>query len=136
MATAALLGPWAALGRRRFTSLDLISSASALEVIEGRTKQYVLAAWMVIPVLTAAGYVLAAVSRWRLLAVAFVLAGPTYAAALLAIRWRSPLRTLWALHLGVAAAVVTSLIGLVLLLQARSASAVGTPAEAAPATSS
>lgn len=71
---------------------------------------------MVIPALTAAGYVLAAVGRWRLLAGTLVLMGPTYVVALLAIRARSPLQTLWGLHLGVAAALVTSVAGLALLL--------------------
>ena len=119
MAALALLAPWAALGSRRFSSLDLIGSASALELLDGRRKQFVLAAWMVIPVLTAAGYVLAAVSRWRLLACTFLLMGPTYVMALLAIRSQSPLRTLWGLHLGVAAAVATALIGIVLVLGRR-----------------
>jgi hypothetical protein len=116
LAVVALLGPWAALGSRRFTSLDLISSASALELIDGRRKQLVLAAWMVIPALAAAGYVLAAVGRRRLLPWTFVLMGPTYVFALLTIRSQSLLRTLWGLHLGVAAALATTAVGLALLL--------------------
>ncbi len=76
---------------------------------------------MVIPALAAAGYVLAAVGRWRLLSWTFVLMGPTYVVALLAIRSRSPLRTLWGLHLGVAAALATSVAGIALLLLPRRA---------------
>ena len=124
LAVVALLGPWAALGRRRFSSLDLISSASALELIDGRRKQLVLAAWMVIPALTAAGYVLAAIGRWRAWAWTLALTGPTYLVALLAIRARSPLRTLWALHLGVAAALATTAIALIVLRLSRPAPAV------------
>lgn len=115
MAVVALLGPWAALGRRRFTSLDLISSASALDLIDGDRKQLVLAAWMVIPALTAACYVLAALGRWRAWAWAIACTGPVYVMALLAVRSRSPLRTLWALHLGVAAALTTTTIALTVL---------------------
>jgi hypothetical protein len=116
LAVAALLGPWAAFGSRRFTSLDLISSASALELIDGRRKQLVLAAWLVIPALTAAGYVLAALGRWRLWAWTLLLMAPTYVTALLTIRSRSPLQTLWALHLGVAVAIATTVTGIALLL--------------------
>jgi hypothetical protein len=96
-----------------------VSSASALELISGRRKQLVLAVWMVIPALTAAGYVLAAVGGRRLLAWTRVLMGPTYVIALITIRSRAPLRTLWGLHLGVAAAVATSITGLALLLPRR-----------------
>lgn len=119
LAVAALLGPWAALGSRRFTSLDLISSASALDLIDGRRKQLVLAAWMVVPALVAAGYVLAALRRWLLLAPAFIALGPTYAAALVALRSRSTLRTLWGLHMGVAAAAATTIVGVALLVPRR-----------------
>jgi len=118
------------LGRRRFSSLDLIGSASALDLIDGNRKQFVLAAWMVIPVLTAAGYVLAAVGRHRLLALPYLLMGPTYLAALQAVRSRPPLRPLWSLHLGVTAAVATTLIGVGLLLTHARPS---TPAARAPA---
>ena len=71
---------------------------------------------MVIPTLTAASYVLAAVGRRRALAATLILLGPTYVVALVAIRSRSPLRTLWGLHLGVAAAVAAALIGVALLV--------------------
>jgi len=119
LAAAALLSPWVALGSRRFSSLDLISSASALELVEGRRKLMVLAAWMIVPVFTAASYVLAALGRWRLWACALLPIGPTYALGLVATASRSPLRTQWGLHLGTAAGATATLVGVVLLVGAR-----------------
>ena len=119
LAATALLAPWVALGSRRFSSLDLISSASAFELIEGRRKTLVLAAWMLVPVLVAASYVFAAIGRRRLLAGALAPLGPVYAVAFAALAARSPLRTQWGVYLGVISGAAATVIGLALLLPRR-----------------
>lgn len=119
VAAAALLGPWVALGTRSFSSLDLISSASALELVQGRRKTMVLVGWMVVPTLTAAGYVLAALGRRRLLAAALAPIGPVYAAILVTLESRSPLQILWGLRLGTAAGAIATVAALALVVPGR-----------------
>ena len=110
-ASMVLLTPWVALGRRRFSSLDLIAAASALEVVSGGRKRLVVAAWMVVPVLAATAFVLAAVGRRRPLGLVLVPLGPIYAVVALALVRAEPIRTLWGLWFAVAAGAAGSVAG-------------------------
>lgn len=118
LAAAALLLPWVALGRREFSSLDIISTASALEIIEGRQKHIVVACWMIIPVLVAVGYVLAATAHRRAFACSLLPLGPIYLAAILGISSNTPVVVRWGLQLGVVAGVVSTLLGVLILIRA------------------
>lgn len=111
----ALLVPWVAVGRREFSSLDLIAAASALEVVSGDRERLVLAAWMVVPVLVAAAFVFAAVGRRRPLALVLVPLGPISAVVLVAMARAPAIRTLWGLWFSLTAGVAGSVAGVALL---------------------
>ena len=71
-----LLLPWFELSGRRRSSIDLIGSASALDVIEGVEKALVIGAWMVIPVVVATSMLIAASGRHRPASILLVPVGP------------------------------------------------------------
>lgn len=75
-----------------------------------------MAIWMVVPTLTAASYVLAALHRRRGLGTALLPLGPIYVTALVVLSRPVLLRPRWGLHLGLAAALVATCAGVALLV--------------------
>lgn len=68
MATSLVL-PWFTISGRSRSSADLLSSASALDVIDGGVKVVVIGGWLLAPVLVATAMLFAAAGRHRLAAV-------------------------------------------------------------------
>lgn len=68
IAAVALAFPWFRIGGRSRSSVDFLSSASALEVIAGATKVAVIGGWLLVPVLVAVAMLVAAAGRHRLAA--------------------------------------------------------------------
>jgi hypothetical protein len=66
LAVAGLLGPWVYSGSRGRSSIELIGSAGALDLIEGTTRFAVVIVWLLAPVLVAAAVLAAAAQRPRL----------------------------------------------------------------------
>jgi len=64
-AALSLLLPWLHLSGRDRSTIDIIGSAAALEVLDGTTKWLVVALWMSVPVAVAAGLLLWAAKRHR-----------------------------------------------------------------------
>ncbi len=65
LATISLVLPWFTIAGRSRSSIDLVSSASALEVIEGPVKVAVIACWLCAPLLVALAMLVAASGRHR-----------------------------------------------------------------------
>lgn len=66
-----LILPWFQVGGSQKSSIDLIGSLGALDVIEGNVKRIVVLAWFAIPVLVGSAMLVAASGRYR--AAAFLL---------------------------------------------------------------
>jgi hypothetical protein len=60
-----LLLPWLHLSGRDRSTIDIIGSAAALELLDGATKWLVVGLWMSVPVAVAAGLLLWALHRHR-----------------------------------------------------------------------
>ncbi|MDW3176683.1 MAG: hypothetical protein R8J94_04765 [Acidimicrobiia bacterium] len=82
LTTASLVLPWFTIAGKSRSSVDLLSSASALDVIEGGVKVAVIGGWLLAPVLVAAAMLLAASGRHRLAAGLLV---PVVASTLLVV---------------------------------------------------
>lgn len=65
LATISLVLPWFTIAGRSRSSIDLVSSASALEVIDGPAKVAVVACWLCAPLLVALAMLVAASGRHR-----------------------------------------------------------------------
>jgi len=63
LAAVSLVLPWVNISGRARSTIDLIGSAGALDVIEGRWKVLVVVGWLMIPVIVAAAMLLAASGR-------------------------------------------------------------------------
>lgn len=68
VATVSLVLPWFTIGERSRSSIDLLGSASALDVIEGGVKVAVIGGWLLAPVFVAVAMLVAASGRHRLAA--------------------------------------------------------------------
>ena len=68
VSTVCLVLPWVRVGTRDRSSIDLIGSAGALDIIEGATKAIVILLWFLLPLLVAAAMLALAAGRTRLLA--------------------------------------------------------------------
>ncbi len=71
-----LLAPWVYLGSRGRSSIDLIASAGAIDLIEGPTRLAVVLAWLLAPLLAAGATIAAAANRPRLAAAVVAPLGP------------------------------------------------------------
>lgn len=65
VAASSLALPWYQISGKDRSSIDLITSASTLDVIEGATKLLVLGGWLLIPCLVAIAMLVAASGRHR-----------------------------------------------------------------------
>jgi len=63
LAVLSLVFPWFEILGKKRSSIDLISSASALDVIEGGLKVLVIAGWLLAPILVASAMLLGAAGR-------------------------------------------------------------------------
>lgn len=115
-ATAALVLPWVSLGKRHLSSIDLVATASAFEVVTGLRKGLVLAAWMLLPTLTAIGLILASLRHHRWLAATLAPFGVLYAAILVAMPENLPLRFEWGLWFGLGSGILATIVAVGLLV--------------------
>ena len=72
LTVVSLVLPWFDILGKQRSSIDLITSASALDIIDGWLKVLVLAAWLGLPVIISIGMWLGAVRRDRLAALTVV----------------------------------------------------------------
>lgn len=65
LATLSLALPWFTISGRSRSSVDLLSSASALDVIDGWVKVAVIGGWLLAPIIVSAAMLVAASGRHR-----------------------------------------------------------------------
>ena len=93
-AALGLLLPWARSGGRTRSTLELLSSASALDLLSGWTRALVVGGWLLVVIGAAAGLVGVAWDRPAVARIGLVMVGPALVLAALAIVW-SPLSIAW-----------------------------------------
>jgi hypothetical protein len=74
-AVLSLLAPWFYSGARPRSSIDLLASAGALDLVEGPVRLGVVLVWLLVPLLVAAAILAAAARRFRLSAALVVPVG-------------------------------------------------------------
>lgn len=110
-----LLAPWVRSGRVDKSTVDLLRSAAALEVLGDTGRIAAVAAWYLIPVLAAVAVVAAAWQRPRLTAAAVVPMGPMMVVAFRAVS-AAPFDVRWGALSGVVAGLTASGLGALLLI--------------------
>jgi hypothetical protein len=116
LAAVSLLAPWARSGRVDRSTIDLLSSAGALDLLTGRAEVMALASWYLVPLLAAGGAIAAGWHRQRLTGGFVLPIGPLMGLAWLAVL-RSPLDTRWGAGLGVVAGLIASTLAGLLLMR-------------------
>lgn len=115
-----LLGPWLRSGQVDRSTVELLSSASALELWTGREEWLALGAWYLLPVLAAGAVVGAGWGRRVFSAACAVPIGPLMALAWLAVVW-SPFDVRWGALAGTASGLGASALAGLLLIQGSTA---------------
>lgn len=119
VSTVSLVLPWFTIGQRSRSSVALLSSASALDVIEGTLKVAVIGAWLLAPVLVAMAMLVAAAGHHRLAAGLLV---PVVLVMLLAVGAGAAVDEVdlaWGAFFGAAFAVVASACAIMVLATPR-----------------
>ena len=100
-AALALVGPWARSGTVDRSSIELLASAGALDVLSNRDHVIAVGSWYLVVLLAAGALLGAAWDRRRLTAVLVIPIGPAMAvawwivaAAPLTVRWGAPVGTM------------------------------------------
>ena len=93
-AALGLLLPWARTGDRSRSSIDLLSSASALDVLSSGQRTLLYVGWLLVVAGAAVGLVLVAWDRPAAGLVATAVVGPALIAAVVVVAW-SPLAIAW-----------------------------------------
>lgn len=119
LATISLVLPWFTIAGSSRSSIDLVSSASALEVIEGPVKVAVVVCWLCAPVLVASAMLVAASGRHR--AGALLLAPVTGILLLVVVIGVvvDDIRLAWGATFGVVFAVAASTCAIMVLVTSR-----------------
>lgn len=109
VSAAALLGPWLRSGTVDRSSVDLIGSATALDVLSGTTRVVVVGAWLTVVVLVAVALVTAAWDRPRVALAVLLPVGPLLVAAWILLAG-SPLEVRWGAVMAGISGAVTSIL--------------------------
>jgi len=115
LAALSMVVPWARSGRVDRSMFQLISAASALDLLTGVEKLLVLAAAMAVTTSVAVALIAVAWSRFHLAAIALLVPGPIMLVAVVVVA-RTPLTLGWGAIAGSVAAVFGSLSAILVLL--------------------
>ena len=118
VAVLCLLAPWARSGRVDRSTIELLSSASALARWDGNDERLALAAWFLLPVLAAAAAVGAGWGTPRFSAACVLPIGPLMAMAWLAVV-RSPFDARWGALAGTVTGLTATVLAALLLIRTR-----------------
>ena len=114
-AVLCLLAPWMRSGSVDRSSIEVLSSASALQVLGGTREWLVLAAWVALPIAAALVLVAAAWGSVRLSSVAALPIGPSMVVALVAVQ-SSPFDVLWGAWLGASLGLTATVLASLILI--------------------
>ena len=116
VSTVCLVLPWVRVGTRDRSSIDLIGSAGALDIIEGATKAIVILLWFLLPLLVAAAMLALAAGRTRLLAWLLLPLGPILGAIVVLLLVVAGDVVVWGAWLSAAFAVGASASAIMVLI--------------------
>ena len=120
-----LVLPWVRVGGRSRSSIDLIGSAGALDVIEGGVRVAVVATWFLVPALVSVAMLAAAADRPRAAALSLLPLGPGLLAVVAVATLSARSVLVWGAYLTAVAAVVTTVLAVVVLRRLRAESTSG-----------
>ncbi len=114
LAVLCLLLPWMRSGQIDYSTVDLLSSASALDLIGGTREVLILTAWFGLVLLAAGVLVAAAWGRRRVAALLGLPVGPSMVSAWLVVA-STPFPVRWGAHLAVVFGLTATVVASVLL---------------------
>lgn len=118
---ASLVLPWFDVVGRPRSSIDILRSASALDVIEGGLKIVVVGAWLLAPVLVAGAMLFGAAGRHKLAAVLLLPVGIFTLFAVGAGLVIDEIGVVWGALLGLVSAILASILAIMVLMSSRPA---------------
>jgi len=118
-AAVTLVLPWIRVGSSARSSIDLIGSLGALDVIEGATKVAVVLAWLLTPILVAAAMLLGASGRYRLSAALLAPLGLLLGGIVLLVFFVAGDTLAWGAYLTAVCAIAASVFALLVLVRLR-----------------
>ena len=119
LAVISLVLPWFDLLGKQRSSIDILSSASALDVIDGFVKVVVLAGWLLAPLLVAIAMPLAASGRHRAAAALLVPVGIVVFAAALFGALVDDIDIVWGAIFGAVFAATASVFAIMVFVASR-----------------
>lgn len=114
-----LILPWFEIAGRARSSIDLISSAGALELIDGAIRVLVVGLWLIVPILGAGALLLLASGRQRAAAVAALLVGGAVLAVLGVGLLVDGVALVWGAFLAGASAICAAVCAIMVLTPSR-----------------
>ena len=111
-----LLAPWVRSGQVDRSTVELLSSASALDLWDGREEYLALGSWFLLPLLAAGGALGAGWQRPVFSAGCVLPIGPLMALAWLAVVW-SPFEARWGAFSGTGLGLTATVLAGLLLIQ-------------------
>ena len=115
-AALCLVAPWVRSGTVDRSTIDLLSSASALDLLDGRDEIVALSAWYLVALLAAGAAISAGWQRSRLTGAFALPIGPMMILGWWAVAM-SPFDTQWGAWLGAVVGVAATVLAGLLLLQ-------------------
>ena len=116
-----LVLPWFDILGRQRSSIDILRSASVLDVIEGPVKVAVIAGWLLAPILVSAAMLLAASGRHRIAAALLLPVGIVTMLIVSAGFVRDEVDLAWGAFVGLTTAAVASALAVLVLVAPKSA---------------
>ena len=116
-----LVLPWFGILGRQRSSIDILRSASVLDVIEGPIKIAVIAGWLLAPILVSSAMLFAASGRRRIAASMLLPVGIVTVLIVGAGSVIDEVDLVWGAFVGLVAAAVASALAILVLLAPRSA---------------
>ena len=117
---ASLVLPWFDIVGRPRSSIDILRSASALDVIEGGLKIIVVGAWLLAPILVAGAMLLGAAGRHKIAAALLLPVGFFTLFAVGAGLFIDEIGVVWGAFLGLVSALLASILAIMVLMSPRS----------------
>ena len=114
-----LVLPWFDILGRNRSSIDIVRSASVLDVIEGAVKVLVIAGWLLAPVLVSAAMFLAASGRHRIAAFLLLPVGLVTVLVVGAGLVVDEVGLAWGAFVGLISAIAASILAIMVLVSPR-----------------
>ncbi len=125
LAVTSLVLPWFDLLGRERSSIDILRSASALDVLEGSVKVVVIGGWLLAPISVSAAMLLAASGRHRISAMLLLPVGAITILIVGASFFVDEVELAWGAFIGLLSALTASILAIMVLTRPRPTNAPG-----------